>query len=356
MSLLNKILQFKAKKMQFFTTPSHSQGAFNLPFLKDLYKFDFSEMDGLDNLREPKEIIAQMLEKLTKIYNTKKTFALINGSSSGNLAAMLTVLGEYDRVLIADNHHVSVENGLKLTKARADFFPVKRDEFFGCPIEIDKKAFFQKIETGNYKAVILTSPTYEGVDLDIKDIIDFAHSKNLVVIVDEAHGALFPFCEKLPKSAIELGADIVIQSLHKTAGAVNPAALLHLSKISKIKSQDIQNALNLINTTSPSYPLLLSIEGAVKYLDKNRKVVDELVNNIENLKKSLENKVEFLPSYQIVMKIKDVDMIEFTDILYEKYKIECEIADKNYALFYCGLGTDKKKLKKLQKAIEKEWK
>ena len=103
MSLLNKILQFKAKKMQFFTTPSHSQGAFNLPYLKDLYNFDFSEMDGLDNLREPKEIIAQMLEKLTKIYNTKKTFALINGSSSGNIAAMLTVLSEYDRVLIADN-------------------------------------------------------------------------------------------------------------------------------------------------------------------------------------------------------------------------------------------------------------
>ena len=167
---------------------------------------------------------------------------------------------------------------------------------------------------------------------------------------------MFPFCENLPKSAIELGADIVVQSLHKTAGAVNPAALLHISKISKIKSQDVQNALNLINTTSPSYPLLLSIEGAVNYLDKKRKVVDELVNNIKEFKKSLENKVDFLPSYQIVMKIKNVDMIEFTDVLYEKYKIECEITDKNYALFYCGLGTDKKKLKKLQKAIEKELK
>ena len=352
MSLLNQILQLKKQKMKFFTTPSHSQGAFHLRYLKDLYKFDYSEMDGLDNLREPKEILAQMLEKLTKIYNTKKTFALINGSSSGNLAAMLAILKENDRVLIANNCHISVKNGLILTKAKAEFFDLKQDEVFGCPISINKDEVFKKIEQNNYKAIILTSPTYEGVDLKIKDIINFAHSKNIIVIVDEAHGALFPFCEKLPKSAIELGADIVIQSLHKTAGAVNPAALLHIGRISKIKSQDLQDALNLINTTSPSYPLLLSIEETVNYLNKNRKVIDKLIKNIEEFKKSLENKVEFLPSSQIVMNIKNINMIDFTEILYEKYKIECEIADKNYALFYCGLGTEKKKLIFLKNAIK----
>ena len=353
MSLLNQILQFKKEKMQFFTTPSHSQGVFNLPYLKDLYEFDFSEMDGLDNLREPKEILAKMLDNFTKIYGTQKTFALINGSSSGNLVSMLTVLGTNDKVLIADNCHVSVKNGLVLTKASVDWFSVQKNEFFGCPFLINKKNVYEKLENGNYKAIILTNPTYEGVDLDIKDIIDFAHSKNVIVIVDEAHGALFPFSEKLPESAIELGADLVVQSLHKTAGAVNPAALLHVGKNSKINPDDIQKALNLINTTSPSYPLLLSIEGAVNYLNKNRNVVDKLAKNIEKFKKSLASKVEFLPSYQIVMKIKNHDMIEFTDKLYEKFKIECEIADANYALFYCGLGTDKKKLDFLKMVIEK---
>ena len=353
MSLLNQILQLKKEKVQFFTTPSHSQGAFNLPYLKDLYKFDFSEMDGLDNLREPKEVLAQMLEQLTTVYKTKKTFALINGSSSGNVASMLTVLKDHDKVLVADNCHVSVKNGLVLTRAEADFFAVEKDEKFGCPVSINREKLFEKIEQGNYKAIILTSPTYEGVDLKIKDIIDFSHSKNVIVIVDEAHGALFPFSEKLPKSAIELGADFVVQSLHKTAGAVNPAALLHIGKNSEINLDDVQKSLNLINTTSPSYPLLLSIEGCVNYLNENRNAVDKLVKNIEDFKKFMKNKVEILPSYQIVFKIKNMDMLEFADKLYKKFKIECEISDKNYALFYCGLGTSKKKIDYLKRCVEK---
>ena len=145
MSLLNKILQFKKQKMHFFTTPSHSQGAFNLPYLKDLYKFDFSEMDGLDNLREPKEVILKMLEKLTKIYDTKQTFALINGSSSGNIASMLTILNQNDKVLITDNCHISVKNGLELTKAHADWFSPTIDEKFNCPVSINKEEVFNKI-------------------------------------------------------------------------------------------------------------------------------------------------------------------------------------------------------------------
>ena len=353
MSLLNKILQFKKQKMYFFTTPSHSQGAFNLPYLKDLYKFDFSEMDGLDNLREPQEVIFNMLEKLTKIYDTKRTFALINGSSSGNIASMLTVLNQNDKVLIADNCHISVKNGLELTKAYADWFSPIIDTNFNCPVSIDKKNVFEKIENGNYKAIILTSPTYEGVDLDIKDIIDFAHAKGLFVLVDEAHGALFPFSDKLPKSAIELGADLIVQSLHKTAGGVNPSALLHIGKNSKINPDDIQKSLNLINTTSPSYPLLISIEEVVKFLDENRNIVDELVENIENFKKYFKNEIEFLPSYQILMKVKNQNMIEFTDILYEKFNIECEIAEHDYALFYCGIGTTRKKLDYLKKSFSR---
>lgn len=353
MSLLNKILQFKKQKMHFFTTPSHSQGAFSLPYLKDLYKFDFSEMDGLDNLREPKEVILKMLEKLTKIYDTKQTFALINGSSSGNIASMLAILNQNDKVLIADNCHISIKNGLELTQAQADWFSPTIDEKFKCPVLINKEEVFNKIENGNYKAIILTSPTYEGVDLGIKEIIDFAHSKGLLVLVDEAHGALFPFSDKLPKSAIELGADLIVQSLHKTAGGVNPSALLHVGKNSKINPDDIQKSLNLINTTSPSYPLLISIEQVVSYLDKNRNKVDELVENIESFKKYFENKIQFLQSYQILMKVKNRDMIAFTDILYEKFNIECEIAEQDYALFYCGLGTSKKKLNYLKKSFSR---
>lgn len=352
MTLLKQILQFKKKKMQFFTTPSHSQGKFYLKCLKDLYSMDFSEMDGLDNLRNPENILLKMLNNFTKIYDTKKTFALINGSSSGNIATMLSVLNSGDKVLIADNCHVSVLNGVELTKACAVWVSaIKKDN---CVVDIDRDFIFEELKKGDYKFLVLTSPTYEGVDLKIKEIIDFAHQNNVLVLVDEAHGALFPFSEKLPQSAIELNADFIVQSLHKTAGGVNPSALLHLGKNTKFEPEKIQKALNLINTTSPSYPLLLSMEYCVNYLNENKKIVDELVKNISDFKKYFEEKIEFLPSYQILMNIKNKDMIEFTDLLYEKYNIECEIAEKEYALFYCGLGTDKKKLNYLQKVIEKE--
>ena len=121
------------------------------------------------------------------------------------------------------------------------------------------------------KAVIVTSPTYEGIVSDIKAIK--AICKNTYLIVDEAHGALYPFSDKLPQSAVNI-ADFTIQSLHKTAGGLNPTALLHVNC-----DLDATKALSMINTTSPSYPLLASIEANINYLNssRGRKKLDELI-------------------------------------------------------------------------------
>ena len=154
-------------------------------------------------------------------------------------------------------------------------------------------------------------------------------------------------------------ADIVVQSLHKTAGALNPSALLHISQESDIQAKNIQDALNLITTTSPSYPLLLNIESTVSYLnsEKGKENIIDLVKQVNKLLRSLKN----IPNLgvftynndvtKILVKVMNMSGYELSDILYKKYNIEDEMANEKSVLFLTGLGTTNSKLKKLEKAL-----
>ena len=165
------------------------------------------------------------------------------------------------------------------------------------------------LKHSDIKAVFVTSPTYEGIFSNIKEISIICKKHNAVLVVDEAHGALLNFGNFKEQQAINCGADISIQSLHKTAGAPNPTALLHIGPCSNITQQTVQKALNTINTTSPSYPLLASIEACVKYLnsDKGEKHVNKIIENADYFATSLDN------SYEIFSKNND------------KKKIGCQI-------------------------------
>ena len=365
MSIVNFIEKFRKTNRTLYTTPSHGQGGFIAPLSKKLlgrrfFSCDYSEIEGFDNLSNPIGIIRTAQEKAAEIYGTKSAFFLTNGSTSGIIAAMYSVLNRNDKVLIARNCHKSVYNGLVLTGAVPIWIMPQYNEEWGIYETINLN-YLEEILSRNkdIKAFIVTNPTYEGVMSDIYRISNICKKYDVILIADEAHGALWNFNKALGIPSILQGADIVVQSLHKTAGALNPSALLHIGKDSKINPKKVQQALNLITTTSPSYPLLINIEATINYLnsEKGKTHLHDLIKNINRLIRSLKT-IPNLEVYsynndvtKILVKVTNMSGFELSNILFEKYKIEDELANEKSVLFLLGIGTTKAKLKKLEKSL-----
>ena len=202
--------------------------------------------------------------------------------------------------------------------------------------------------SSSIKAIIVTSPSYEGIVSDIKAIKEAFPEAYL--IVDEAHGALYPFSDKLPQSAVNI-ADFTIQSLHKTAGGLNPTALLHVNC-----DLDASKALSMINTTSPSYPLLASIEANINYLNskQGRIQLDNLIEHIQDIKNKCTN-IEFGGDdiTKILIKKEGMTGFELSEKLFNDFDIEDEKTNEISTMLLCGIGTTHKKLEKLERALKK---
>ena len=361
MSIL-KLLNKKLDRV-LFTTPSHNQKTSILPHLENFYGWDYSEIVGCDNLCDPTGPILMAQGRASDCYGAKNTFFLTQGATLGILAAMKSVIQEGDRVLVARNCHKSVYNGLVVTCARVDWLMPSCNEYFGIYGKIEPEDVENNLKLNQYRALIITSPTYEGVNSDIEAISKICKQYGVYLIVDESHGALYNFSDKLPKTAIEQGADFAINSLHKNAGALNQCALLHVSNDIRedFEWRQVQKAINLFNTSSPSYPLLATIEATINYLNSKRgkKCIEDLILNIENFKKELrKDGWEFFEDEnsdptKILIKRGDVSALELSQKLFDEYKIEDEMASEVSALYLCGVGTTRAKLNKLKNAIKK---
>lgn len=343
MGLLN--LFRKKYKTVCFTTPSHGQKFFITPKFQQFYKYDISETDT----HNPQSALLSAQKHAAEIYGTKQTFFLTNGSTSGVIAAVLSCVKSGDKVLIWDNSHPCHKNAVELAGAIPVYYELDKDEKWGISKSLTAAELEKYLSKEKIKAVIATSPSYEGVVCDVADLKNICEKYGTFLIIDEAHGALYPFSEKLPESAVKT-ADFTVQSLHKTAGGLNPTALLHTNT-----NSDVQSALNKIMTTSPSYAMLMSIEKNINYINskKGRLKIEELINNIENLKKKITN-VEFFNGdiTKILIRKEGLSGFELSEKLYD-CGIEDEITNEKSTMLLCGLGTDKKKLDRLEKVLKK---
>lgn len=326
-----------------FTTPSHGQKFFIHNKFRQFYKCDISETDT----HNPTEALSKAQEQAKDIYGVKYTLFLANGSTSGIIASVLACTKTGDNVLIHKDAHPSHLNAVKLAGCKPVFYDLPKDDEFGCYQRNSVENLETYFKTNTIKAVIVTSPTYEGFISDIKSIKKLCEQNNAYLIVDEAHGALYPFSDLLPESAVKT-ADFTIQSLHKTAGGLNPTALLHSNC-----EINPQSALNLINTTSPSYPLLATIEANIKFLNskKGKKQIKKLVSSINELKKDLPN-LNFGGDDPLKILIKSDKMTgeELSNKLFEN-KIEDERSNEKSIMLLCGIGTTNEKLKRLKKVL-----
>lgn len=340
MSLIT-LLRRKSRKI-LFTTPSHGQKFFIFNKFRNFYKKDISETDT----HNPQEALLNAQKRATKIYGTKNTYFLTNGSTSGIIAAVLACTHKGDKVLIWKNAHPCHANAVRLAGCEAVYYDLPINSAWGIP----DKTLPEIIDIKGVKAVIVTSPTYEGIVSDIKALKVICEQNNAYLIIDEAHGALYPFSDKLPQSAVNI-ADFTIQSLHKTAGGLNPTALLHVNC-----DIDASNALSMINTTSPSYPLLATIEANINFLNsKNgRKYIDKLITSLEDIKNTVNN-IEFGGDDITKLLIKKDGMTGYnlSSILFEKYNIEDEKTNDISTMLLCGIGTSEKQLHYLKKVLSK---
>ena len=344
MSLI-RLLSEKPEKT-LFTTPSHGQKFFIYEPLKEMYKLDISETECQD----PQEALKVAQLRARAIYHTYSTTFLTNGSTSGIIAAVLSCTQVGDKVLIASNSHPSHFNAVRLAGARALTYDLEIDKDWGVPLEVKPEVIDFYLSRYNIKTVIITSPSYEGIISDIEEIKAVCEKHGAFLIVDEAHGALYPFSELLPISAVNI-ADFTVQSLHKTAGGLNPTALLHCNC-----EVDVSHALNMFMTTSPSYPLLASIEANINYLDSRagRKEIDNLVIRLDRMREKCRG-CEFFGDdpTKVLIRVPGISGYELSEMLYEDFGIEDEKTNEKSTMLLCGIGTDSKKIDRLQHVLSK---
>ncbi|MCL2603967.1 MAG: aminotransferase class I/II-fold pyridoxal phosphate-dependent enzyme [Defluviitaleaceae bacterium] len=314
-----------------FHMPGHKRNPLFLP--PDLPSLDLTEIPGMDVLNEPTGLLADMQANLAAFFGADESFLLVNGSSAGIVAAICATCSEGNVLFAARNGHASMYNGMVLAGATPRYFyPTMRfDGLFG---RVDPNIFDEMPQGA---AAFIVSPTYEGFTSDIAAIAKRVHDKNGILIVDEAHGAHFPFHEAFPPPAITLGADIAINSLHKTLPVLGQTAVLHV-KNNRVDRARLRFYLNAVQTTSPSYILMGAADYALKMLWKNPNLFGDYVKRLCHLREAL-GEHEVPDGHKVPDEHKVPNEHEITD------ERTCPpLEDKLIKLLPCTQGDDPSKL------------
>lgn len=230
-------------------------------FLDFVMDCDITEITGADNLFQAESIIAETMEKYQKLYDCRKSYMLINGSSGGIIAAILASVKKGGKLAMARNCHKSVFNGVALGGITPWYIHPETVEEYGIQGAITVETVEKALEDApDTEAVILPSPNYYGICSDIKAIAEAVHRRGKILIVDQAHGAHLKFFkEGMPKAAEELGADIVINSTHKTLASFTQTAILNVCS-DRVDLMTLEDKLQIMESSSPSYPLMATLD------------------------------------------------------------------------------------------------
>lgn len=273
--IINMLLKYIETNPLSFHVPGHrngmlfenvtslvDEGKLYLSALQTLMKLDVTELSMTDDLHDPQAAIKEAQQYAASLYGARHTFFLVGGSTAGNITAILATCEPMDYIIVQRNVHKSVINGCKLAGVNVVFISPDFDEQSGYSTVPKLETLLQAMKQYPMaKAVFLTNPNYYGVSEDLDTITKAVHNYNMLLIVDEAHGAHFSFHNKLPDSALSYGADIVIQSTHKTLPALTMSAMLHINT-ERINIADIQEQLAMIESSSPSFVMLAALDVA----------------------------------------------------------------------------------------------
>lgn len=346
--LIDALKNFDKISPAYFCIPSHHRGkgassSFTEVFGKTVLKYDLTETPLTDDLHEADGAIKEAESLASELFGSDRTFFLVNGTTCANEAMIISSVCEGEKILVARNCHKSVLMGLIISGASPVYIEPEISGVFSAFGSISPEKV--KLAFKNHpdiKAFILTSPTYYGIGSDLQKIADICHSHGALLLVDEAHGSHFAFSDKLPKTALSCGADMVSQSTHKTLNSMTQSSMLHV-KGSLVDISKVDAALKIVQSTSPSYILMASLDAARQNAALNgRTAVCRMLDITSYIRSALSsidgvscpenvdrNEVFSFDKTRIIFSVKGISGFSLSEILLEKYNICCEMAD-NY--------------------------
>lgn len=359
------LMQYAQTDMYPFHMPGHKRAKLAFP---NPYQIDITEIDGFDNLHHATGILKEAQQRAADLYGSKKCYYLVNGSTCGLLAAICAATGKNEKILAARNSHKAVYHALFLNEIKAEYlYPTITGN--GIQGEITAEQIEAAlVENPDAKAVVITSPTYEGVVSDIKAIAKVVHQREIPLIVDAAHGAHFGFTESFPENPVKLGVDAVIMSLHKTLPSFTQTALLHLCS-ERISKEKVERYLGIFQTSSPSYLFMAGMDACVRTIAQDGKelfanycnMLDEFYQEAADLKYlHVLNKKDFTSkeacdwdASKIVIFSEKAGMTgqKLHEILLKKYHLQMEMVSGSYVLAMTSVMDEKEGFVRLSKAL-----
>lgn len=333
----------------------------------DPFALDITEIDGFDNLFHAQGILQEAQNRAARLYGAQESFYLINGSSCGILASVSAAVPRGGHILIARNCHKAVYHALLLNDLHASYLYPSIDEKRGISGSIDPEAVRTALQKQPVSAVLITSPTYDGVCSDLEAIAREVHRAGAVLIVDEAHGAHFALHDVFPKSALACGADLVINSVHKTLPAPTQTALLHVQG-SKVNRERLKKYLGVYQSSSPSYILMAGIDSCITMLLKNRQdFYDSFLRRLESLRRTLGKmkRLHLVDGREAELNAYDFDRSKvlistencslsgpkLADLLRVQYHLEPEMASESYVTAILTAADTQEGFDRLEQAL-----
>lgn len=364
-TLYNKLSDYGKSDYYGFHMPGHKR-QYNMLGAELPYKMDITEIDGFDDLHHAKGILKEAQERAAKVYHAEETCYLINGSTSGILSAVLGCTNKGGGILMARNCHKSVYAAVYMNELKAEYIYPEYDEKTGLngPVKVEdiRKILGENVRNpreNRIQAVVITSPTYDGVLSDVRAIAEAVHKFGIPLIVDEAHGAHFGFHPYFPENANDCGADVVIHSLHKTLPALTQTALIHMN--GKLADRErIKKYLHMVQTSSPSYILMASMERCIGLLEEEPQLFEKYVDMLGKTREKLGGlkclKLVETESYDPSKIVISTEGTGYTgkqmyEELLKKYHLQMEMAAKSYIIAMTSVGDVQEGFDRLERAL-----
>ncbi len=371
--IIDALQQWVNKSHAPFYTPGHKRGVGMNQQLQDLwgsavFGWDLPELPGLDNLQAPAGVIQAAQVLAAAAFGAQQTWFLVNGSTTGVIAAILATCGEGEKIILPRNIHSSAIAGIIHAGAVPIFISPEYDRELDIAHCVTPDAIKLALaQHPDAKAVMLVYPTYYGVCGDLAAIAEIVHSYNLPLLVDEAHGAHFGFHADLPPAALTLGADLAVQSTHKLLGSLTQSAMLHVNS-HRVNIDRINQALRLLQSTSPSYLLLASLDSARQQMALQGEELMQQSIELAQIARSQISQIDgitvvnlpqptpgakYLDQTRLTVTVTDLNLTGFAadEILSEQLGVTAELPSLRHLTFIISLGNTKSDIDRLVAAF-----
>ena len=370
MPFVEALEDYKEEHYVPFHTPGHKIGGGAHPILQSwmgpALSYDLGVMYALDDLHEPEGALKEAQELTAQLYGAEHCWFSINGTTALIEAMIMGIVSPDETIIIPREAHRSVVSGLVLSGAKPVYMNCEFDERWGIPLGVTLEDAVETMDAHpEAKAILLVYPNYYGVGVDIKNIVKEAHKRNLVVLVDEAHGPHLPFVEALPIEAIEAGADLVAQSTHKSLGSLTQTSWL-LGQGNRFQYRRITQIHQMLQSTSPNYIFLASLDMARHQLAMEG---TNLVNRTVSLSLRLRRELSSIagisvmcgedvdrPNYDVTKVLIDAKELGITGVNFEKrlraHHIEVELVQAHHVLVLITIGDTEESIMNLVKAVQ----